>query len=180
MCLGSVFGEDSIITAESMFEMANNLAISGTYISRLEQNLVCEGVNEDGESVVISNDFAFDDDIKALSSYCSGLAIDFGDIDSIELETLFDPLKTVDSAARDIFSETDYQEKSSYVSARALYSKVLTTRLKWLSEEHPLVIATLHAANVNNLLAGNIADCISQSEMVLFLRRKVLGERHPR
>ena len=40
------------------------------------------------------------------------------------------------------------------------------------------MIETKHAINVNNILAGKILGSNEQAEAVLFLRRKVLGERH--
>jgi tetratricopeptide (TPR) repeat protein len=178
------FGNDSLVTAETLFGIATNLHISGVYVSRTEylKKMEAEFTEEEPSTKQAEKvKFPLDKSINLLSSICSGAQIDLSDVQNITLESLFEVSneKSLTSADKEHL-ETESIEKSNFVSARYLYNLVMETRVKWLASEHPLLIETMHAVNVNNLQAGKIMESREQSELVLFLRRKVLGEKHPR
>ena len=184
----AVFGNDSLVTAESLIGIAHNLHISGVYTSRLEVLKKLEDEENEEESdaekaqkKAAKLKFPLDDSIDLLDILCSGDPVDLSDVESINLENLFE------NSASDNFLlsdsehlETEFIDKTSFISAQYSYNLVFETRSKWLTPEHPLVIEIMHAINVNNLQAGKVADARAQSELILFLRRKVFGEKHPR
>ena len=197
----AVFGEDSLVTAESYLGIANNLNLSGLYISKQEEEELrrLEDENEADEKIQdkpVRFEFPLEKEINSFEELCNCEIknIDFSDVQIVRLTTLFvkeEPKETKLDKLRKKFSfdegseepeqlpVNEQIEKSSFVSANCMYKKVKKVRDSWLHPEHPLVIETMHAINVNNLMMGQVINCHEEASLVLFLRRKVYGERHP-
>ncbi len=199
-----VFGGENIITCESIYEIANNLMISGLYNDKKKPEVgisavsICDFV--DGNQMgnyhnkcdhhMQEEFFAVDEMYESDTNF-----IDLTDVQVIRLDSLFDIAdedgKGIDgpicfdgksgTGKSDILHSCDAElvEKSSFVSAHHLYLKVRDLRLQWLDFEHPIVLEVMHALNVSDRLKGNMKDCHERACSLLLLCRKVHGTCHP-